>query len=236
MAALRERQEKERRQIENERLQAEQKAAEERKVFSQKLSQMEEENKRLQAEYRRPKKVIGTRSPEEVIGTRSPEEVIGTNGKIFTGIKYRIACSTGAVLDARDGKVGPNYTIITTVELSNNVYDEYSIQRTWTIVSVNGGYRIKTCSTGAILDTCGGKVGPNQSVTTFVGLQEDIYNVYDINRTWNIVSVNGGYRIKTCSTSAVLDDCGGKVGSYVGLQDDVYNTYDKHRTWTFIPV
>eukprot|EP01121_Diplochlamys_sp_Union-15-3_P022186 TRINITY_DN936_c0_g1_i11.p1 TRINITY_DN936_c0_g1~~TRINITY_DN936_c0_g1_i11.p1 ORF type:complete len:139 (-),score=36.77 TRINITY_DN936_c0_g1_i11:45-461(-) len=103
-------------------------------------------------------------------------------------------------------------------------------------------YRIKTVSTGAVLDDRGGKVGDGHKIITNVGLQDDVYNDYDKHRTWIFKKVDGGYRLKTLSTGAVLDDCGGKVGdghnitTHAGLQDDVYNDYDKHRTWNFVPV
>eukprot|EP01121_Diplochlamys_sp_Union-15-3_P016220 TRINITY_DN5480_c0_g1_i2.p1 TRINITY_DN5480_c0_g1~~TRINITY_DN5480_c0_g1_i2.p1 ORF type:complete len:164 (-),score=38.47 TRINITY_DN5480_c0_g1_i2:33-524(-) len=156
---------------------------------------------------------------------------------------YRIiTLSTGAVLDDRGGKVGPNHTIVKKAGLQNDVYNAWDKFRTWTLKKVDGGYRIKTLSTGAVLDDCGGKVGDNHKIITYVGLQDNVYNEWDKHRTWNLVKVDGGYRIKTLSTGAVLDDCGGKVGdghiviTSIGLQDDVYNEWDKHRTWNFKPV
>eukprot|EP01121_Diplochlamys_sp_Union-15-3_P022189 TRINITY_DN936_c0_g1_i3.p1 TRINITY_DN936_c0_g1~~TRINITY_DN936_c0_g1_i3.p1 ORF type:complete len:354 (-),score=80.21 TRINITY_DN936_c0_g1_i3:45-1106(-) len=162
---------------------------------------------------------------------------------IVIGSYYRIkTVSTGAVLDDRGGKVGDGHTVTTNVGLQDDVYNTYDKHRTWTFKKVDGGYRIKTLSTGAVLDDRGGKVGDGHKIITNVGLQDDVYNTYDKHRTWNLVKVDGGYRIKTLSTGAVLDDCGGKVGdghtvtTNVGLQDDVYNDADKHRTWNFVPV
>ena len=39
-------------------------------------------------------------------------------------------------------------------------------------------YTIKACSTGAVLDDCVGKVGSNNTIITFPGLQDDVYNQF----------------------------------------------------------
>eukprot|EP01121_Diplochlamys_sp_Union-15-3_P022188 TRINITY_DN936_c0_g1_i2.p1 TRINITY_DN936_c0_g1~~TRINITY_DN936_c0_g1_i2.p1 ORF type:complete len:116 (-),score=14.63 TRINITY_DN936_c0_g1_i2:53-400(-) len=50
-------------------------------------------------------------------------------------------------------------------------------------------YRIKTVSTGAVLDDRGGKVGDGHKIITNVGLQDDVYNDLAQVLYWMIVVV-----------------------------------------------
>ena len=141
--------------------------------------------------------------------------VSGTNGKVVTGLVYRIVSSNGAALDDYGGKTG-----LGTASLAKDNGDLKN--RIWELIPAeNPFYRIRSSNNTALDDwggaydnlDMGGPFGWNIDVHAQLGAASLAKDNGDTkNRSWKFIPAESPYFRIVSSNNMALDDWGGAPG------------------------